>query len=170
MSVYVLMMVWELLSGRYIMGWKSKIHPLFFSLILFAILVFHSIITFSPIDPDIKVLITDIEAPVISLGALVYLFLAAARTKSFSPKNARAWMLLGFAQLVYGLGDLIWAMLEVGFHVSPYPSVADFFYLLYYPLFLVAVSLFPIQPNSTNTRTKRTLDLLTIMIGAIALF
>jgi diguanylate cyclase (GGDEF)-like protein len=116
------------------------------------------------------VLISDIEAPVVSLGAAIALFWAAYRTRQYAPSSAKAWLLLGWAQLVFALGDITWAVLEVGFQISPYPSIADIFYILYYPMVLFAILQFPVRKFYPFDWSKRTLDFAAIMIGITAVF
>jgi diguanylate cyclase (GGDEF)-like protein len=95
---------------------------------------------------------------------------AAYRTRQNAPNASKAWQLMAVAQMAYVLGDLTWGVLEVGFHISPYPSIADIFYLLYYPLFFFAVLQFPARKYYAVDWTKRSLDLITILIGALAVF
>ncbi len=139
-------------------------------LIIIGIGLFNVVFLLKPIEVDLRVLISDIEAPVVNLGAAIALFWAAYRTKQYAPSSAKVWLLLGWAQLVYALGDIIWAVLEVGFHISPYPSIADLFYLLYYPLVFVAILQYPSRKFLALDWTKRFLDLATNLIGASVLF
>ncbi|NMB56138.1 MAG: EAL domain-containing protein [Leptolinea sp.] len=153
------------------MGLKRRINPLLYLYsIIIAIAIVHAITTFSSIEPEKLILFTDIEAPLIGLGASISLFIAAYRTHRYSPANAKAWMYLGIAQLVYTTGDLIWAVEEVGFHIAPYPSAADLFYISFYPLFLLAILKFPIQQSVFINWPKRAFDFLAILLGGIAVF
>lgn len=53
----------------------------------------------------------------------------------------RQWLLIGAGVAAYAIGDIIWTVYEVHLGIDPYPSVADIFYTLEYPLFLAAVAL-----------------------------
>lgn len=46
----------------------------------------------------------------------------------------RTWLVIALGQLLYLVGDVLWVLYEELWHVSPYPSIADFFYLARYPL------------------------------------
>jgi hypothetical protein len=47
----------------------------------------------------------------------------------------RPWLLIGLGTASYALGDITWAIIEVGqHHEVPYPGLPDLFYLLQYPL------------------------------------
>jgi len=139
-------------------------------LIIGGIGLFHIIFLLQPVDPQFRQSVSDIEAPIVSFGATVALFWAAYRTRQYSPIAANAWLLMGFAQLAYAMGDIIWGFLEIGFHISPYPSIADAFYLLYYPLFFIAILHFPARKYFALDWTKRTIDFVTILVGAMAIF
>ncbi len=156
--------------AKIVLDVKKKSHHtvLFAPVILIAI--FHIILVYSKIDPTIRMILSDIEAILIGLGTTVVLFVAAQRTKTYSPSIAKAWLFIGFAQLANLVGDTVWAIFEVGLGISPYPSIADIVYLFYYPLFFIAILLFPAHKYISLNRAKRTIDLITIFIGALAIF
>jgi two-component system cell cycle sensor histidine kinase/response regulator CckA len=52
------------------------------------------------------------------------------------------WLILGFMQLLWAVGDLIWIGYELAGMPSPYPSIADGFYLVAYPLGVVGFVLY----------------------------
>ena len=69
-----------------------------------------------------------------------------------------AWRLIAFAVASYLLGDLTW----MGYALAgdrPWPSAADGFYLLFYPLMLAGVLRFPAAPRSRGEWTRLVLDL-----------
>lgn len=150
---------------------KTRFRPFILTcLIIFLVIIFHIIFLQLSLDKDVRMVVSDVEAPLVGLGSLIALFLATNRTKQYSKKLARAWFFLALAQLCTVLGDTIWAVLQLGFHINPYPSIADLFYLLYYPLFFVAVVLFPVQKHGSSYWIKRTIDFSAISIGLLAVF
>lgn len=72
--------------------------------------------------------------------ALLYLFggligLYGARTVTLSLSMGKAFLYLGLAQISYAAGLFIWAYFNLVTHVTvPYPSLADFFFALFYVL------------------------------------
>lgn len=54
-----------------------------------------------------------------------------------------AWYLFGVSQLLWAAGDSMWAVWEHIFHAeAPYPSIADAFYLIGYPIASLGVVMF----------------------------
>jgi diguanylate cyclase (GGDEF)-like protein len=109
--------------------------------------------------------ILDLISPVENLLAALALFLAAKRSCFHSRRLFIVWALFALAQLSYTLGDGAWSVLEAGLGQHPFPSVADWFYLAYYPLFLGAVLHLPTRMRLTRgDKFKSFLDIAVIMI------
>jgi diguanylate cyclase (GGDEF)-like protein len=125
---------------------------------------------FLQLDPQTRLLLSDIQAPLISLGALVALFWATYRTSQNSPEYTRVWLFLGIAQVFYFAGDLIWAIFELVLHINPYPSICDVLYLLYYPFIFVAISQYPVRNFKSTDWLKRVLDLVSILLGGLPIY
>lgn len=51
----------------------------------------------------------------------------------------RGWRLLGVAYLTYWIGNCIWNVYEGVLEIKPFPSIADVFFLAFYPLALWAL-------------------------------
>lgn len=120
-------------------------------------------------DETSRLIYTDIMTPVFNLAATIAL-VAAAR-KSF-PKSRRlgwVWLILAGAQLIWTIADAIWLVLEVGLQQYPFPSIADIFYLAYYPLFFLGILQLPFLSRSPKDRMKLWLEI-TIMILAAGLY
>ncbi|MBE3086878.1 MAG: EAL domain-containing protein, partial [Bacteroidetes bacterium] len=77
------------------------------------------------------------------------------------------WGILALAQFSVTLGDILWAIIELGLKSSPFPSIADGPYLLFYPLFLAGIFILPSTRLSPTEWLKRILDLSIVMIAAI---
>lgn len=107
-------------------------------------------------------------SPLVDLLASIALFIAAKKTTTLSKRLAMAWQAIALAMLLYTVGDIIWLILEVGLKVQPFPSIADGFYLVYYPVSLVGVFLLLDKPASIGERINRGLDI-GIEIGAAIL-
>jgi signal transduction histidine kinase len=93
----------------------------------------------------------------------------ASRRCSGVPRLRSFWRLMALALSAEMIGDLIQAVYDVGLHHSPYPSLADPFYLAFYPLLLLALLRVPVAA-ATRTKLQRTiLDGATIVIGGGAI-
>ncbi len=94
-------------------------------------------------------------------AAAVYAAWSASRRCIGSSRLRSFWQLMAFALTAEAIGDLVQAVYDVGLNQSPYPSLADPFYLTFYPLLLLALL-------TVTTRTKLlkpTLDGATIVVG-----
>lgn len=77
----------------------------------------------------------------------------------------RAWLLIAAALAFTLTGDALWAALELIAHRSPFPSVADPFYLGFYPLMMAGLLLVPVAERQPGDGLKIGLDALTMLIG-----
>ncbi|EKF85995.1 PAS domain S-box protein [Methanobacterium formicicum] len=91
----------------------------------------------------LKTIFSDLSSPLIEILVISSLFYAAYRSSKQGTHMQIAWTLLGVAILCYAIGDVIWGVLELGYNQNPFPSLADIFYLLFYPFFVMGVYFFP---------------------------
>lgn len=118
-------------------------------------------------NADQRVAFSDLNSPVIDLLACAFLLLAARHTARRSKRLALAWGILALAELIYASGDVIWAVLEVFLHQTPFPSIADRVYLAYYPIFLAGVILLLGRRRAAIEMINNALDLAVILVAAI---
>ena len=90
----------------------------------------------------------------------------AAAHHSLRSSERRAWLLLGTSFLMFFIGNLVWAYLEVVLQVEPFPSLADVFYLAFYPLALWGLQTLPRADQNPRERLTLWLDLLSVLITA----
>ena len=57
-------------------------------------------------------------------------------------RDRAVWFILGAAMIVSAVGDIVYAVIVSGSDSGPFPSLADPFYLAYYPLSIVGVVVF----------------------------
>jgi diguanylate cyclase (GGDEF)-like protein len=90
--------------------------------------------------------------------------IGASRRCREQPRLRSAWRLLALAAFSYLAGDVAQTVYEqVG--TLPYPSAADIFYLLFYPLTLCGLLRFPTGYRNLGERVRLTLDLAVVAIG-----
>jgi PAS domain S-box-containing protein len=109
--------------------------------------------------------ISDLILPVVNGLAACSLFIAA-RSFDKGTRARFAWTMLAIAELFYTLGDSIWAVIEVGLHQRPYPSIVDLFYIACYPLAMIGILSLPVRPFSPGERLKFFLDMGIVIIAA----
>jgi diguanylate cyclase (GGDEF)-like protein len=114
--------------------------------------------------------------PTISSWILILLdlFFAFLALRFFLQPNQDArlrsgWLLIAMANLSNAIAEILWFIFESVLHINPFPSVADLFYLLYYPLMLVGLLRFPFAPVTRRERIILWLDLGIVMIACTML-
>lgn len=118
-------------------------------------------------DDRFRMIFTDLTFPLGGLLAAGVLFYAAWQWRGISARRFYAWAILGCAYLVFTLGDLIWAIREVGLQQSPFPSLADWFYIAFNPLFLFGILLLPTKRLSGTQWIRTVLDAAIILISTV---
>ncbi len=139
-------------------------------LIAFPLLVaIIAIDVFGPTD-QIRLIATDILYPIVNLAAALCLIGAARISFRRSRRLGVAWTVLACAQISFVIADVIWAVIEVGLKTQPFPSIADGFYLIYYPLFLLGIFMLPSRQFSPGELVKSLLDMGIVLIAATLFF
>lgn len=65
----------------------------------------------------------------------------------------RAWLCFAVFAVCWSIGEIIWAADELVFQKDPFPSVADFFWLVGYPAYFV-FAMFYIRPFRSSISTR----------------
>lgn len=121
-------------------------------------------------NANLRTTVSDLMTPIISFLVVISLFYAAKQSTVFGHRVQIAWALLAFAQLSFTIGEIIWAILEVGLGQSPFPSYADIFFTIYYPLFAIGIFLLPRNSFNTESIYRTTIDLGIVMISVALIF
>ena len=116
---------------------------------------------------ELRASLSDTISPIVDLLATAALFAAAKNSAPRSKRLATAWGWIALATLIYALADIIWLILEVVLKTPPFPSIADGFYLVYYPVSLVGVFLLLEKSASPGGRINKGLDIGIVMGAAI---
>jgi signal transduction histidine kinase len=77
----------------------------------------------------------------------------------------RAWFLMALAAAALGIGNLIYTYMAYQGVALPFPSAADAFYLVSYPLSVASILSFPSAPGRNATRGRALLDGATIAVS-----
>jgi PAS domain S-box-containing protein len=86
--------------------------------------------------------------------------------KSLSTPLRRAWFILGLSFFMFFIGNLIWAYLQLVLQVEPFPSIADVFYLAFYPLGLWGLLSLPSAQHNRRERLTLWLDMFSVLTVA----
>ena len=133
------------------------------------VISFAAISYFLKDNEQLRVATLDAFTPIADLLATLCLFYGAY-SSDYDKNIRRAWSVIAIAQGFYTIGDIIWWILEVGLHESPFPSLADGSYLSYYPLFALGILLLPKVPLTSSEKLKVLLDTGIVMIASVILF
>jgi two-component system, sensor histidine kinase PdtaS len=105
-----------------------------------------------------------------SMGTFLYivvalcLYLAANASRIYGRRTQVAWAMLTLAVLTSVIGSILWGVL-VFYHKDPSNLVADISYLIFIPLFLIGIIIFPSYHTTQRQRLKRYFDMLIIMVS-----
>ena len=118
-------------------------------------------------------LISNLVQAAAALVAAWACFDAASRNpygfgRAWTASLHRAWRLLGSAALAWGLGQVVWTVLELRGGELPMPSLADAGFLTALPLLIAGVLAFPTAPMRATARLRTLLD--GLLIAASLLF
>lgn len=97
------------------------------------------------------------------------LFLAARASNTYENGNKTAWSVLAFAALTSVVASILWAVDTIYYHQNPSNSFANLLYLMFYPLFLIGILIFPSSNITIRQRIKRYLDIVIIMFSLLLL-
>ncbi len=107
----------------------------------------------------------------IGLGFLAAVFLyLASRSSTTSKRTKKAWLLLAGALLAFTIGNVIWTVIENILGQDPFPSSADFAYLIYYPLCIGGLLLLPTARKTSFEQLKQFLDLGIVAVASALLY
>lgn len=111
------------------------------------------------------VVLSDFLSPLLNCAAALLLFRAARLSQRISNKIAKAWYFFSAALFFYSLGDVVWAIVEVGLKQDPFPSLADVGYIAFYVLFLIGTAVISFKAYNKLEWVKHLLDLGIIAIA-----
>jgi PAS domain S-box-containing protein len=156
-------------AGSATMGW---VLPFRYSLAVGALIIISYYLMMMALSPnqEANTIFTDIAASFIDFIVTLALFYCSIYSYFQGNGVYLAWLFLAIARLDFTIADTIWAYTEIVLQESPFPSIADYLYIAYYPLFLLGIFFLPSIKFSTSERLKMMLDTGIVMISAILVF
>ena len=120
-------------------------------------------------DSTLRMFFGDLFPILIDFLVVLTLFYATIRSVNYGKRVQIAWMFIALAFSFYMVGDIIWAILELVIHQRPFPSIADLFYLIFYPLFAIGIYYLPRFSFNLTEKLKIFLDMgiIVITVGLI---
>ena len=156
-------------TGSAKMGW---VLPFRYSLAAGAFIIISFYLTMMALsdNQEANTIFTDIVTLFIDGLVTLALFYASMYCYFHGKRVYLAWLFLAIARLNYTIADAIWAYTEIVLQEIPFPSLADYFYIAYYPLFMLGIFFLPSIKFTSSERLKMMLDTGIVMISAIIVF
>lgn len=98
------------------------------------------------------------------------LLVAAKHSKSLGKRAQIAWWLLTASVVVSASANIIWGVISVYFNQNPITSIANILYLIFYPLFILGILIFPSTTPKSYKKFKYYIDLLIVLFSASLVF
>ncbi len=149
----------SLIDKKKIMSYGTIV--LFFSIILFLYITF----LFQGV-PHYNNIIGNICFFTLNLIVVITLFYVAKKSSKYGKNAFRGWFLIALSQIATLLGNILWIVLSIRYNQFPYPSVADIFYLLYYPLLIAGILYLPVTQTKEFKKYQILIDTGILMISA----
>lgn len=119
---------------------------------------------------ELQTIAADGLALLVDSLAVLALFHATRMSSVYGKQSHMAWMAFTLALLLHTLGDIVWTYTEIVLHEPPFPSMADWLYLLQYPLFIAGILLLPTHSLTSSERLKVMLDEGIVLIASGIIF
>ena len=149
------------LASKWVFPFRYSLVIAVFLVVSFALIMFRL-----RDDPEATTAFTDLALVPINGMAAISLFYAAISSYKRKRELYKAWLILSLATLFFTFGDAIWAYEEAILKIDPFFSISNFFFLTYYPIFLLGVFSLPSLEFSSRERIKLILDFGIVMIAA----
>jgi signal transduction histidine kinase/CheY-like chemotaxis protein len=121
-------------------------------------------------NPFDNMVFTDLASIFINSLATLCLIYPTILSRKINRKLYYAWLFISASLFSYLLGDIFFAYYDLILEQSPSPSIADVFYLLSYPLFLIGAFYIPSIAFKSSERAKLLLDTGIVLISAILIY
>ena len=103
------------------------------------------------------------DTPILPL--IAWLSWRASCLQALTPRQQRGWRAMSVAYVLYFLGSCTWNVYEGLLEIDPFPSLADAFFLPFYPLAIYAIVCLTERLPTARDRAKFALDCGTAMVS-----
>ncbi|MBN2146313.1 MAG: GAF domain-containing protein [Anaerolineales bacterium] len=117
-------------------------------------------------DEQAAIWLSDISFPITSLLTTLASGYAALRLRSTSRQLAIAWGLIALGYFFNTLAEIIWGIIELALGRDPFPSLADFFYLLLYPCLIAGVLMLPRARLASSQYPRILIEMAMVMLSS----
>ena len=103
---------------------------------------------------------------ILNIIVIIILFYVAKKSFKYGRKSFISWTLIALSQLVTILGNVLWTLMYTELNKSPFPSIVDILYLLYYPLLIIGILYLPVIQTQETKKYQILLDTGILIISA----
>jgi two-component system, sensor histidine kinase PdtaS len=136
--------------------------------LLIAAFLFFGRVVFTALirDPDLLSVTSNAYMILEGLAAASATFYAARYTAIHSRQHVKTWtfLLLGIVCMI--LGNAIWAILMLVYDQAPTPSIADFFFILFYVFVWFGLYFYPLSSQRGSVYKYLWLDNIVVFLGS----
>ncbi len=138
-----------------------------FLLAIFVVVCFHlAVLVLSPISA-IRTHISDLIVAITDILAAIIMMIIAWNVRKRLHSYAVLWLLIGLGQSFSAIGDIVWLISDFIGKEAPFPSIADIFYLMQYPIVVAGAYFFLKRIRSNRVRFRIWIDIATIMLASV---
>lgn len=116
------------------------------------------------------VIFSDVVPMMLDISVLLIFIHAAEFSSMQNSRLRKVFLILAASIFLYLIGDITWAILELVIHQQPFPSIADIFYISFYPLFALGIYYIPKTPLSQREKLKFIVDAAVVGITFCLIF
>jgi MFS family permease len=92
------------------------------------------------------------------------LYLATKASDIYGKRTQLAWAILTIAVITSVVGNILWGILVLT-HQNPSNTLADIFYLMFFPIFLIGILILPSSYSTPRQKFKRYFDIIIILFS-----
>jgi two-component sensor histidine kinase len=117
-------------------------------------------------DDDLRAILINNSAFVAGVFLIIVMIYVARVTSQKQLPIAKSWFLWMIGSFCIPIANITWAVLEEVLHLTPFPSLADFFYLLFYLFTCIGLVIYPTDELWEGERKFVILDNIIVVLGA----
>lgn len=136
--------------------------------IFFAAIIVLGAVLLALMDNSYVSIVVNIAYVTLNLFVILLLFYVVKKASKFNKRAYIGWFLIALSQLVTLFGNIIWIIFSVYLNQYPTFSIADIFYMAYYPLLIAGILYLSFEQINENRKYQILLDT-GILIISIAL-
>lgn len=118
-------------------------------------------------QPVVSAVFSSVMITLLYIAVTFSLYLASKTSTAYGKRMKTAWSILSLATFTSVVATILWVVDMVYYQQNPLNSLANLLYLMFYPLFLIGILVFPSSIITIRQRIKRYLDIIIIMFSLV---